>query len=345
MVVRHIMSSGGRGASSKITYLSTDYLSTANGDLFYRDGYKWVLDKEMTNVSCVSWSKGSAVVISNSKLYVKGLNTYGEFGIADQKEQKTWFNVSSISDAEKVHVSNGCSFVKNKQNKVYVAGNNYYNNLGLGTFSISTSQTHRVTLFTQCNSASSITDFSDFLIGESAHAFRTKAGKVYITGYYGYNATVINTFTINNNLSNIVTGKVGGNSVFLNDQKKVVVFGTNGNYEFGLGHKNPVTNPLVHPSLSSVTDLCIGYYNSFFVLENGTVLCSGNGSSNMGLGYKPTTPITVLTEIEGVKEVVKVFCEDYVSLANKEHATIVATDNNQTFITDATGNWQEVKFS
>lgn len=345
MVVRHTMRSGG-GAGSKIVDLATDYLTTANGDLFKRNGYKWELDKDMKNVSCMSSDGNSVGIISNDKLYMKGKNSQGTLGTGNTTDQTSWSLASSVPDPLIVEISQGSTFVSTKLKNMYVAGNNYYSVLGLGTFSQNYSSTWLVSTFTKCQSAAGF-DIAYFFKCVAGGGFCTKTGDIYMTGIKGDSSDYYPTFTIRTSayplMAGATEGFVGTRIIVVNGEKKICVFGLNANFELGLGNKNSCTSMVVNSYIEDIANLTYGASYCMAAKGNGTVWTWGYQRAGMGLGYIPTSEIKTPTQVTTIGEIVKLSSRN--APAPEDCCTIAATDNNQTFITDATGNWQEVKFA
>jgi len=267
------------------------------------------------------------LLLKNGKVYVWGYNRRGQLGLGDtiirdtptentQLEQIIQDNggVENILTLETGEYHNVLIF---KNNKVYVWGDNWYCQLGLGDTNDRNTPTENTQLEQIIQDNGGTNNILTLKTGARYNILIFKNGKVYVWGYNKYgqlglgNTTNICTPTENSDLEqiiqdnggveNILTLETGwGHNILIFKNGKVYVWGDNNFGQLGLGYRStsspygiltPTENSDLEQKIqdnggtNNILTLKTGAIHNILIFKNGKVYVWGaNGGGQLGLG-------------------------------------------------------------
>jgi len=192
---------------------------------------------------------GHSVILTKSGyVYSCGLNRYGQLGVGDTEDRKTWVRLVGINESVKQVVAGGyhtCVLLMNGQ--LLVCGANYYSQLGLNDTK------SRDTL----TSVLGVPELDCMAAGSDHSLVLTKTGQLFACGYNGYGQLGLGdqkkrlTFTRVEGLEPL--RQVSGgyyHTLAITQRGQLLVCGRNDEGQLGLGepqNRNELTPAQLHP--------------------------------------------------------------------------------------------------
>jgi alpha-tubulin suppressor-like RCC1 family protein len=289
-------------------------------------------DKNITNIAA-TFSRSFALS-DTGKVYVTGLNNYGQLGLGDNTNRNTFMEVSSLNDKyiTAVALNNDYSLTLSDSGKVYAAGRNSNGNLGLG-------DTIDRNTFTEVTSldGKNITTIAAGLLHSLA---LSDDGKVYAAGRNNLgqlgldNITNSYTFTEISSLSdkNITAVAAYSDSSFaLSHNGKVYAAGKNDHGQLGLG------DTVNHTAFTEVTSLkgkkivaiAVSTFHTLALSDDGKVYAAGRNHIGQ-LGFDDKIGSDNFRKVSSLndKYIIAIKVGDYHSLALSDEGKVYAAGTN-----------------
>ncbi|MDR2152806.1 MAG: hypothetical protein LBO72_08295 [Helicobacteraceae bacterium] len=289
-------------------------------------------DKEI--VAIAAGYAHSLALDSGGKLYATGFNADGQLGLGDKIGRETWAFVSSLKGKKIVAVaaSFNYSLALDSEGKIYAAGYNRYDSIGLG-------DNANNNLFTL------IPPFADKKIVAIAAYFNRylaidSKGKLYATGSNDAGQLGLgdrayrHAFTLVDSLEGkkIVAVATGTwHSLALTSDGKVYATGSNANGQLGLGDKIGRETWAFVSSLSDkrITRVAAGHFHSLALDSDGNLYAAGyNHENRLGFGDNANNNLFTLIPPFADKKIVEIATNHAYSLALDSDGKIYATGCN-----------------
>jgi len=242
---------------------------------------------------------------SFGRLFGCGYNQYGQLGVGTSESQYLnliqipifGFSVSASAGYED-------SFVLTNNSQVYGFGNNPYGELGVGSSGNSFSTPTLVTTLSNVTQICACQYHTNFL---------TKAGNVYVTGYNDVGQLGLGDFVNRDipiqltTLSSVSSIVCGLSFTFANLPPQMYSWGQNAYGETGVNHTIGIrSTPQWVSTLNGlpVKDIGAFYYDTFYLLENGTLFGNGNNENGqLGQGNNASMLLPTLIPLQSVTQI------------------------------------------
>ncbi|MDR2151649.1 MAG: hypothetical protein LBO72_02405 [Helicobacteraceae bacterium] len=241
-------------------------------------------DKNITAIA--AGYRHSLAIDSDGKVYATGFNGYGQLGLGDTDDRKTFVEIASLKGKKIVSVAAGDhdSFAIGDNGKVYATGENRDGQLGLGDTSDRKTFVEIASLKGKKIIAVAAGGAHSLALSDDGKVYATSANRL------GDKAS-LKTFTEITSLSDkkiIAVAAGGGHSLALDESGKVYAAGANIKGRLGLGdEKYSKTFVEVGGGISGkkIVSVAAGDRNSFAIGDNGKVYATGeNRDGQLGLG-------------------------------------------------------------
>jgi alpha-tubulin suppressor-like RCC1 family protein len=259
----------------------------------------------------------SLLLADDGTVFAFGPNGYGQQGTNDNVQHSTATPIDATNlggrKITQVAASNAHSLLLADDGTVFAFGNNFYGQLGLGTFSTTTGVLAPTPIVTTNLGGRKITQVA---AGTTHNLLLADDGAVFSMGFDLFGATGLGTprtFTRTTVATPILTTNLGGRkitqvaagsnlSLLLADDGSVLSFGLNDTGQLGLGMEDnhvSVATPINTTNLGSlrITQVAAGYSYSLILAENGSVFAFG-ANHNHELGIVGPQQLLVPTPID-----------------------------------------------
>lgn len=242
---------------------------------------------DTTNCLCIAVGfSHSVVVFPNGKMYASGNNYYGQLGLGNEQEQRSFQQVGTASNWVWAAAGNAYTVALNSLGELWGCGRNSFGSIGLGA------STGKFTTLTQIGSA---TDWVTISAGNSHTAAINRSGQLWMCGFnengqLGLGDTVNRTtLTRVGNDSDWVKVSLGdSHTAALKNNGTVYTWGMN--YYGQLGHIANSTTPFedrLTPRLAiaDISDIASGGFHTMAITNDFRIKGTGyNQYGQLGLG-------------------------------------------------------------
>ncbi|MDR2152810.1 MAG: hypothetical protein LBO72_08315 [Helicobacteraceae bacterium] len=261
----------------------------SNNNVNRRKSFALVSSLSDKNITAIAANFGALALDANGKVYAAGSNFYGQLGLGNTKFNDTFAPVLSLSDKNITAIATGNrhSLALDSDGKVYAAGDNKYNQLGLDD--AKGSQVFTLVLSLNDNN----------IVGQSANkpnsaAFDDEAKLPYakerlnlarlgIERAYYENTFAFVPSLLNENIAAIATGKK--RLLALDKNGKVYITSDNKYDRFGLDGESEISTLVDSLSDKNITQIAAGDTHSLALSGDGKVYAAGsNFYGQLGLG-------------------------------------------------------------
>jgi alpha-tubulin suppressor-like RCC1 family protein len=302
-----------------------EYGQLGLGDNNHRNMYT-KLEYNFGNIKNIYCSSDHNIILNeNNEVYVHGNNQCGQLGLGDYNDRKVYTKLEhNLGKIKNIYCGANHNIILNENNEVYVCGNNYFGQLGLG----------------DCNDRNTYTklehDFGkikNIYCGYYHNIILNENNEIFVCGYNEFGQLGLGdnndreVYTkLKHNFGNIKDIYCGTNhNIILNDNNELFVCGVNQRGQLGLGDYNEryIYTKLEH-NFGIIKNIFCGYLNNIILTENNELyVCGLNYKGQLGLGDKKNrNKYTKLKNNLG--KIKNIYCGGFHS--------IILNDNNGLFV-------------
>lgn len=296
--------------------------NTTNKNVFTKISYSNVKD-----ISC--GGSHSVIIDSSYRIRVAGYNYYGQLGIGDSgrnaQNQTSFTPLIDLYNTSLVACGDNSVFIDSSYGK-FVAGSNYYGQLGVG-------DNKNKYIFTNL----SISPIKKICIGSIHTVVLLESGHVQVTGDNSYGQLGLGTsssdkkvlrFKYTSGGSDILDIACGNyHTILYGGRNYVMTTGSNDYGQLGTGNTTKSFNFKYINIPGDIKRVVAGGYSSYILRNDGTILCAG-GNRNGQLGLGDTEDKTVFTEVKGITDVLDISAGASHTVLLLKDGTIMVSGSN-----------------
>jgi alpha-tubulin suppressor-like RCC1 family protein len=232
------------------------------------------------------------ILNTDNELYVCGNNEYGQLGLGDNKQRNIYEKLEhNFGVIKNIYCNSIFNILLNENNEIYVCGNNYYGQLGLGD---TTNRDKYIKL------KHNFGIIKNIYCGRNHSIILNENNELYVCGYNGYGQLGLGDtqdrkiyVSLKHNFGFIKNISCGSfHNIILNESNDIFVCGWNHFCSGQLGldnNKDKDININIHIRLEynfgKIKDIFCGPYNNIILSEkNELYVCGDNYHGQLGLG-------------------------------------------------------------
>jgi alpha-tubulin suppressor-like RCC1 family protein len=277
----------------------------------------------------VCGNRYNIILNENNEVYVCGDNTCGQLGLGDYKNRNVYTKLEhNFGNIKDIYCGDYQNIILNDNNELFVCGDNYYGQLGLG-------DNHNRNTYTKLEH--NLGKINNIYCGSKHNIILNDNNELYVCGYNYHGQLGLgdnknrNTYKkLEHNLGkikNIFCGEY--HNIILNENNEIYVCGYNEYGQLGLGdNKNRNTYTKLEHNFGKIKNIyCGGFHNIILNENNELYVCGNNSYGQLGLGdFQDRYIYTKLENNFG--KIKNIYCGAYHSIIlNEEDELYVCGDN------------------
>jgi alpha-tubulin suppressor-like RCC1 family protein len=283
---------------------------------------------KIQNIYCGGYH--SIILNDNDELYSCGLNCFGQLGLGDNNDRNTYTKLEhNFGKIKNIYCGSQHNIILNENNELYVCGNNYYGQLGLGDYNIR---------YTYTKLEHNFGKIKNIYCGEHHNIILNENNELYVCGHNNFGQLGLgdnynrNVYTkLEHNFGKIKNIYCGANhNIILNENNEVYVCGYNNYGQLGLNHyfNINVYEKLEH-NFGKIKNIFCGEYHSIILNENNEIyVCGRNEYGQLGLGDNKNR-YTYINLDYNLGKIKNIYCGGYHNIILNEYNELFVCGKNE----------------